>query len=850
VPPDDNEYRLPRTVVPSRYDLELEPDLEAARFTGSVRAALAVHEPVDAVVVNAIDLELDEAWVEAGDGTRLDATVTYDERTERAHLALSGTLAAGPATFHARFRGTLNDKLRGFYRSTFTDADGAEQVIACTQFQSTDARRCFPCWDEPDLKAVFGVTLVVDDSLTAVANTAVVSEEPTGDGRRRVRFADTISMSSYLVAFVVGRLEATDPVDVDGTPLRVVHVPGKGHLTATALDVAAFALRLFSRYYGIGYPGDKVDLVALPDFAAGAMENIGCITFREALLLLDPATATQQEEQLVADVVSHELAHMWFGDLVTMRWWNGIWLNEAFATFMEIMSVDEYRPDWKRWVIAGLDRSAAFDTDALESTRPVEYEVVSPRDAEGMFDVLTYDKGGALLRMLEQYVGPREFRDGIRAYLQAHAYANTETHDLWDALEESSKVPVRRIMDAWIFQGGYPVLDVGLDAGRGVVRVQQHRFRYDGAADATTWPVPLLVRQEHLGAAQVDRVLVEADGGELPLLDPAAVVVANAGGFGFVRVRYAPELLGRLTGPVLGRLSSIERYNLVDDAWATVVSGELDAARFTELARAFADETDLAVWQAVVGGLSWCDRFVEGATRERFRAYVRALVAPALHRLGWQAQPGEEDLVAEVRGLLVRTLAVLGDDPDAQARARELYTAAMAGAAVDPAVVSAALLVVASTATPEDWDAIVHRFRTADTPQDQIRHLYALADVPTAELLARTLELALSGEVRTQNAPYLLGRALRHREHGALAWRFVQDHWAEMFERFPVPSTIRMLEGVKSLVDPSVAATVPAFFADHDVPQAARTLRQVLERQRINVELRERARASLASAFA
>ena len=289
-----------------------------------------------------------------------------------------------------------------------------------------------------------------------------------------------MSMSSYLVAFVVGPLEATDWVDVDGIPLRVVHVPGKGHLTAFALDVGAFCLRWFQNYYGIPYPSDKVDLLALPDFAAGAMENLGCITFRENLLLVDPATATQGERELVADVVAHELAHMWFGDLVTMEWWNGIWLNEAFATFMEIAACDAYAPDWQRWTTFGLERSAAFETDSLSSTRSVEYEVRSPADCEGMFDVLTYQKGGALLRMLEQYLGDERFREGVSHYLRTHAYGNTDTGDLWDAIEHTSGEPVRRIMDSWIWQPGYPLVSARVDGDELVL--DQRRFTFDAEA--------------------------------------------------------------------------------------------------------------------------------------------------------------------------------------------------------------------------------------------------------------------------------------------------------------------------------------------------------------------------------
>ncbi len=356
----------------------------------------------------------------------------------------------------------LNDKLKGFYRSTFVDTDGEQQVIATTQFEATDARRAFPCWDEPELKAVFGVTLVVDDDLAALSNAQELSRSPRGDGKVAVRFADTMKMSTYLVAFIVGPLDVTLPVDVNNTPLRVAYPRGKGHLTDYALDVGRFCLDFFADYYGIVYPGGKLDLVAVPDFAFGAMENLGCVTFREVLLLVDPAEVTQPELQNVTDVIAHELAHMWFGDLVTMKWWNGIWLNEAFATFMEMLATDAYRPEWDRWVSFGLSRSAAFDVDSLKSTRPIEYPVESPEDAEGMFDILTYEKGAAVVRMLEQYLEPEPFRDGIRRYLAQHQFENTETTDLWDAIEQATGEPVRRMMDSWIFQGGFPVVDVDL----------------------------------------------------------------------------------------------------------------------------------------------------------------------------------------------------------------------------------------------------------------------------------------------------------------------------------------------------------------------------------------------------
>ena len=412
--------------------------------------------------------------------------------------------------------------------------------------QSTDCRRAFPCWDEPECKAVFGITLDIAEGLQAISNGPEV-DRTEANGRVVIRFADTMIMSTYLVAFVVGRLEMSDTVDVNGSPMRVVHVPGKGHLTDFGMDVGAFCLRWFEEYYGIPYPSDKVDLAALPDFAAGAMENLGCITFRESLLLVDPDTSTQNEQQMVADVVAHELAHMWFGDLVTMRWWNGIWLNEAFATFMEIAACDAYRPDWERWTSFGLERSVAFDVDALESTRSVEYEVRSPADCEGMFDVLTYQKGGALLRMLEQYLGADRFREGVSHYLRLHSYKNTETNDLWDAIEATSGEPVRRIMDSWIWQPGFPLIRAEADRRRLGCRADPAAISSrSGARRRSRSDVgragPRPQRRHH-----DDRPARRRQRSSCRSSEPDASVVVNAGGHGFFRVAYDTTLRARLT---------------------------------------------------------------------------------------------------------------------------------------------------------------------------------------------------------------------------------------------------------------------------------------------------------------
>ena len=811
----------------------LEPDLGGARFSGSVSIDVTATEAVDSVMLNADELEIASVHVQG-----IDVPFHLDAVTER--LVIESSLDAGAGVIDIVFTGTLNDKLRGWYRSTFIDQDGVEQVIATTQMQATDCRRAFPCFDEPDLKAVFEITLIIEADLLAVSNGPEVGRVARDDGKHVVVFKPTMPMSTYLVAFVVGPLETTDPIDVDGTPLRVVHVPGKGHLTDFALEIGAFSLRWYQRYYGIPYPSDKVDMLALPDFAAGAMENLGCITYRESLLLADPKTATQYELQNLADVVAHEVAHMWFGDLVTMKWWNGIWLNEAFATFMEIACCDAFRPDWLRWTTFSLERSAAFETDSLASTRSVEFPVEAPADCDGMFDVLTYQKGGSLLRMLEQYLGVESFRQGISAYLTKHAHGNTETSDLWDAIEEvNPTVPVRTLMDSWIWQPGYPLISARLEETELVL--DQQRFAYSPTDDPTVFVVPI-----HLSVGGVEsKLLLDSAQTRVPLASTDATIVVNAGGHGFMRVAYDDTLRARLDREALTSLTVIDRYNLVDDAWNAVISGRLAAADFLGFVEAFRDERDLAVWQVIAVGLRGLSRLVDGPAYSALQRRIAELVGPVVAELGWAPDAGEPDLTSKLRGLLVNVLAVLGNDADAQSRCRRMLT----DDSTDPELAAAAASAVAAIGTDDDFDDYLRRFHTADTPQLRLRYMYALAEFPTEAQLRRTIDLALSADVKTQDAPFLLNRCIANRQNGAVAWETVRRQWPELLERFPNNTIVRMVGSITTLTSPPLVADVQSFFAEHPIPQAAKTLEQLLERQRVNSDLRTRQAGPLADAL-
>lgn len=839
-----NPHRLPSFVVPSHYRIHLEPDLAEATFSGSVEIEVEVGQATDDIQINSSELVISTASLLDAVGTRVETSeVTHDEEMERATLSFDSELSAGPYTIVAEFTGILNDQLRGFYRSVFTDDDGIEHTIATTQFESTSARRAFPCFDEPAFKASYGVTLVVPEGEFAVSNGPTIFETSLGDGRKEIVFEDTMVMSTYLVAFIVGPFEATDPVNVDGVPLRIVHPIGKGHLTDYALESGAFALKFFTEYYGIPYPGQKLDMVAVPDFAFGAMENLGCITYREVLLLVDKSRSTEPELLRVADVIAHEIAHMWFGDLVTMEWWNGIWLNEAFATFMATMSSDNFNSEWGRWNQFSLERSMAFDVDSLANTRPIEVEVNSPEDAEAMFDLLTYEKGGSVLRMLEQFLGEEEFKDGISYYLNKHKYANTETNDLWDAIEHVTRLPVRRIMDSWIFQKGYPLVSASISGDGSTITLSQERFLYTEGdeADTTIWSVPVVMKiGTDSGVVEV-RYLLEEKSAEIKFESPAVWASANAGGSGFFRARYSAEMLTALSESMFENLTPIERYGLVDDTWSSMMAGRTSATDFLDFAGSFQNETDLDVWTVLSGCLVGLNKLVEGEAELQYKAVIRDLAQPALDRLGWEPSESDTSRDLELRGLFIRLLANVGDDALVIKNASDLHDSYLNHAgSVEPNIAAAATGVVAANGDTAKYEVFLEKYKNSATPQEERRYQSALAAFPGQDEMNRTLVMSLDGTVRTQDAPYLLAVCMRNKDQGYLAWEFIKDNWDKINDDFPSNSIVRMLSGVTSLSTPGQADDVIAFFDDHEVPQGQLTLQQTLEKLRVNVALRER----------
>ncbi len=842
-----NKYRLPENIRPVAYKLNLAPNLTAQTFRGTSHIDLEVDESTSEIQLNAKDLEFESISVVV-EGTELFDSYSQDVETETLVIKLSQPLKPGTAALDISFSGAINDKLVGFYISEY-DHEGEKHKIASTQFEAPHARRCFPCWDEPNFKATYEISLKVASDLTAISNGEELSTEVNDDGTKLVKFQKTIPLSTYLVAFAIGHFEVSETVDVDGVKVRIVHRPGRSGLNDFALKVASFSLRYLTEYFAIPYQGSKIDFIAIPDFEMGAMENQGCITFRESALLIDENLATQPELQRTADVIAHELAHMWFGNLVTMKWWNGLWLNEAFATFMELKIVDAMFPAWERWADFTISRAQAYAVDATTSTRPIEFEVHSPADAEGMFDILTYEKGASLVRMLEQFIGEDEFREGLRLYMDRNKFSNTETDELWESIQAATTKPIAEMMKSWIFQPGFPIIEAALKGD--FLELSQRRANYlNPGSDATLWSVPLAVRVCNDGddSQVIKTMLVDAQ--ETLKVSDSSQLVINMDGNSFVKVAYSPDLLER-NAAGLTKLSSVERFNLIDDAWTATLNGSSSANSFVHLLEAFSFERSKPVWSRIIQGLGDVKHLMNTEARSNFAALSCELMKPTLKSIGMTPIEGESASDAQLRGDLITALGKTGEDPEIQAEAQRTLSVLLRDPSlVDPAIANAVISVSASIGDAADFDNMLQGWRNAQNPQDEQRFLFALPQFPDDTEIDQLLELVRNKEIRSQSVPFLLRAGLYNRNQSKTFWDFIEHNWGFLEGFIGDASKPRMLDGVTKLDhDLDTANRALNFLNALELRVGAKSLAQTLERLKIQLQLRSQEATNLNAHF-
>src|SRR5215469_877762 len=661
--------RLPETVVPEGYDLTFAPNLATATFSGEEVIHVRVGKATTMVTLNAAELDFGDASISAA-GTSQKATVTFDAPKEQATLTVAKELPAGTADIHIRFTGTLNDQLRGFYLSK-----SPRRNYAVTQFESTDARRAFPCFDEPAFKAVFRITLIVDKGDTAISNSKMVSDTlGPGENKHTVKFAPSPKMSSYLVAMLVGDFVCREG-GVDGIPVRVCSLPEKAEMTGFALEASENILKFYNKYYSIKYPYGKLDHIVFPDFAAGAMENVAAITYRDVELLVDDKSASYDAKQQVASVIAHEMAHQWFGDLVTMQWWNDIWLNEGFATWMAWKPLEAWKPEWNMQQQEIGETLAALGADSLPSVRTIRANAETPADIAALFDGIAYGKAGAVLRMVEAYVGPEVFQKGVNAYLEKHKYANATAEGFWNQITQTSGKPVDKIMKSFTEQPGAPLITVKSECkgNKTEVTLKQERYVSDAAKMAAgydeIWPVPVNLLPSATKQPVYHLLTKKEDAFELP--GCSAWVYANASGRGYYRSAYDPAEFAKLSADVESALSPEERVRVPSDAWALVRVGRMQIGDYLNLLQKMQSERSREVVQSMIGHIPEIhDNFVSAADRPAFEKWVRDCLRPIAADLGEKPVAGEPAERQALRGDVFAMLAKYGRDPELVEKAR------------------------------------------------------------------------------------------------------------------------------------------------------------------------------------
>jgi aminopeptidase N len=840
--------RLPEVARPENYKLTFAPDLDKATFAGNESITIRVLKSTSEITLNAAEIDFHEVSITSG-GIAQKATVTPQREKEMVVLTVDKPLAAGPATIHISYSGILNDEMRGLYLGK----DDKGRKYAASQFEATDARRAFPSFDEPDYKATFDITAVVDKGLVAISNQKIVSDTAGPGDKHTVRFATTAKMSSYLAALVVGNFEYIEGA-ADGIPIRVYSTPGKKEMGKFALETAEYVLGYYDKYFGIKYPYGKLDLIGLPDFSAGAMENTGCITFREVILLIDEKQGSVGLKKTIASVIAHEMAHQWFGDLVTMKWWDDIWLNEGFATWMETKPVAKWKPEWNYNLDEVSGTGGTLNVDSLANTRPIHQAAETPAQIQELFDGIAYGKAASVLRMLESYLGEETFRAGVNAYLQQHQYANATADDFWDAQAKTSHKPVDKIMPTWVKQPGAPIISVKTQcSGNSTsVSLDQRRYYIDRtkfeAPNDELWQIPLCLRGSDSGSAAKCELMTKKEE-TFTLPGCSTWVLANAGATGYYRAGYQPDAVRALARDAETKLTPAERIMLQNDIWASVRVGREPVGDYLAFAQGLQSDRNRAVVEDVLGRLNYIGQYlVDDNDRDAFRAWMRQYLAPAVKEVGYEPKPGESD---EQRTLRSRVLGALGydaRDPETLDMARKVAERALADpASVDSELAGGALGLAALNGDSGFYDQVMAALKNPKSPEEYYRYLYTLPQFTDQKLLQRTLDFAISPDVRSQDALGLITNVMGNPAGEKLAWDFIQSHWDAVAKAGGPFASAEVVGATSVFCDAGMRDQVTTFFTAHKVEAAERSYKQSIERINTCVDLKSQQESQLAS---
>lgn len=779
--------KLPKQVVPEEYEIRLAPDVAKRTFSGSETVKLKMRAPVRQIVLNALEIQIASA---SFDGKALPkAAIHVDARQEIVTLDLGSEISAGAHALALEFSGKINEQGQGLFLVPYQEqGSGAKKIMLGTQFEATDARRFFPCWDEPSFRARFQLTAVIPENWIAVSNMPVENEKKI-DNKKEVRFAPTPSMSSYLNVFVAGELDLIESKS-GPTQIRVITTKGKGEMGRYALEATAQILQYYNDYFGVPYPLPKLDQIALPGGFGGAMENWGGITYYESVLLFDPKNSSVETKQSIYEVVAHEMAHQWFGDLVTMAWWDNLWLNEGFASWMGTKCTARFNPQWEVWLQnslprnparrAGIAKEVAMEGDARSTTHSIQQPIATEAEANSAFDDITYKKGQSFLRMLESFLGEDVFREGIRKYIATHKYSNSTTADLWSALAEASGKPVVEIAAGWTQQPGFPIVSVKRDGEK--IALTQERFAVNFAnPPALQWQIPLTYSVA--GDPTTHSLLMTGKSAELPPIPADRAVKFNVDGAGNYRVQY-DDSSWQLLVAALSKLSEPDRVNLLSDAWALVQANRAPLSLYVDLVGKLPATTELAEHEQISNAFDFINRLLAGQPqRDRFQEYARSVLRPVFDRLGWTPKKDEPSKDSSLRASLISALGDL-NDREIIAGCRERFQKFLTDrASLPPDLRLPVLTVVGRYADEATWNKL-HELGLKTTSIEEKRNYYdALASALDPKLVQKTLPISLGDELPTSRAIFLVLKVSRQSEHPEIAWQFAKEHMKDLLAK-------------------------------------------------------------------
>jgi tricorn protease interacting factor F2/3 len=747
--------------------------MDTYRYEGSETIDVKVKNSTNAIKLNAKELSIKVAKVSLN-GVEQDATVSYDKEHEEITLTFKKSVR-GDAKIKLDFDGENNNKMYGFYRSEVKDGNKTDMMLS-SQFEAADARAAFPSFDEPEFKSTYDLTMAVDKGLDALSNMPV-KEQHTEGHKEVITFDTTPKMSSYLLYMGVGRFEYKEE-KVGNVTIRMVTPPGRGAYTQLPLEYAKKAVEFYQDYFGIDYPLPKIDLIAVPDFAAGAMENWGAITFRETALLCTNDSAASTKED-VASTIAHELAHQWFGDLVTMEWWDDLWLNESFATYMSYKALDSMHPEWQVMLqYANDEQGTAFAADQLKSTHPINVKVDNPGEVDEIFDEISYQKGGSVLLMLESYVGKDAFRRGLHEYLKKNSYGNASKSDLWMAIQAASgDRNVSRIMQKWVDMPGYPMVEVS--KVKDGFELRQKKFTLIGDNSNSVWPIPLTYETgEGKGKVLMDKK-------SMKIKTKSDWIKINSGQSGIYRASYDKDTLQKLGELVQsGKLEGLDAWGVENDLFALARSGSANIGQYLDFVNKYCTNAEYPTNQDVLQHLSWLATMCYGKPIEGdVNATIVNVGTPLLSRLGWASKQGESDIDTMLRGSVIAQLGRAGKQ-DVVSMAQTIFKDSFAQGRIDSNLRAAVYSIVAWNGDENTFNTFVSRYQAETDPAEKIRLIAALGKFSDPKLLDRALDLSLTGSIRLQDSHVIPSVVSVSPVGKDMIWGWTKSHWGDFVTRY------------------------------------------------------------------